>query len=60
MKYCKKCDDKLIVMDVGSSKSSLCELIADEKNRGRFVPSHPIAGTAYSGPESLATSSKRN
>ncbi len=39
-----------IIIDVGSTKNSLCELIRDHKKRGRFVAAHPLAGTEFSGP----------
>lgn len=40
-----------VVMDVGSTKASLISKISNHKNRGRFVGTHPMAGTEYSGPE---------
>ncbi len=39
-----------VVMDMGSTKQELCEVIARHPNRGRFVPTHPMWGTEYSGP----------
>lgn len=40
-----------VVMDAGSTKSPIC-LEADKyKNRGRFVATHPMWGTEFSGPE---------
>ena len=39
-----------IVMDVGSTKSSLINAVKDHPNRKSYVPSHPMAGTEYSGP----------
>ncbi|MDR2123205.1 MAG: prephenate dehydrogenase [Flavobacteriaceae bacterium] len=39
-----------IVMDVGSTKSSLMEKVKAHPNRKSYVPSHPMAGTEYSGP----------
>ncbi len=41
-----------IVMDMGSTKEELCEVIAQHARRGRFVATHPMWGTEYSGPES--------
>ncbi|MGM5631648.1 prephenate dehydrogenase [Apibacter raozihei] len=38
------------VMDVGSTKSSLIDAVRDHPNRKSYVPSHPMAGTEYSGP----------
>lgn len=42
------------LMDVGSTKSFL-KHITKHKNRGRFVASHPMAGTEYSGPEAAVS-----
>ena len=44
--------DKVIVMDVGSTKGGICELVRDHANRSNYIAAHPIAGTEYSGPES--------
>lgn len=43
--------DKQIVMDAGSTKSGVLESIHHHPKRGRFVASHPMWGTEYSGPE---------
>ncbi|HZZ75157.1 MAG TPA: prephenate dehydrogenase/arogenate dehydrogenase family protein, partial [Puia sp.] len=40
-----------IVVDAGSTKQALCELVSDHPNRSRFVASHPMWGTEYSGPD---------
>lgn len=40
-----------IVMDMGSTKEELCEVIAQHPARGRFVATHPMWGTEHSGPE---------
>lgn len=40
-----------VVMDVGSTKSGVLEVIKDHPKRGRLVASHPMWGTEYSGPE---------
>ncbi|WP_121354910.1 prephenate dehydrogenase [Flavisolibacter nicotianae] len=40
-----------VVMDAGSTKSGILELIKTHPNRGRFVATHPMWGTEYSGPE---------
>ena len=40
-----------IVVDAGSTKQALCAFLADHPNRMRFVASHPMWGTEYSGPE---------
>jgi prephenate dehydrogenase len=43
--------DKQAVMDVGSTKGSMLQTIAAHPKRGRFVATHPMWGTEYSGPE---------
>ncbi|GEP92198.1 prephenate dehydrogenase [Chitinophaga terrae (ex Kim and Jung 2007)] len=40
-----------VIMDVGSTKEKILELVAGHPNRGRFVAAHPMAGTEYSGPD---------
>jgi len=39
-----------VVIDAGSTKSSICKIISNHPNRGQFVAAHPIAGTENSGP----------
>ena len=39
------------VIDVGSIKEELCEMISQHPARGRFVATHPMWGTEHSGPE---------
>lgn len=41
--------DKQIVLDVGSTKETLLAELKNHKNRGRFVATHPMAGTEFSG-----------
>lgn len=43
--------DKQIVVDAGSTKLALCKAVANYPMRKRFVASHPMWGTEYSGPE---------
>ena len=38
------------VMDMGSIKEELCEVIEQHPSRGRFVATHPMWGTEFSGP----------
>jgi prephenate dehydrogenase len=40
-----------IVADAGSTKFALCKFISDHPRRTRFVATHPMWGTEYSGPE---------
>jgi prephenate dehydrogenase len=43
--------EKQIVADAGSTKYALCEALSDHPMRKRFVATHPMWGTEYSGPE---------
>lgn len=40
-----------VVIDVGSTKKSLIEAVGGHDKRSRFVATHPMWGTEYSGPE---------
>ena len=40
-----------IVVDAGSTKLALCKAVANYPMRARFVATHPMWGTEYSGPE---------
>lgn len=42
---------KQIVADAGSTKFALCDALANHPMRKRFVATHPMWGTEYSGPE---------
>lgn len=42
---------KQVAFDVGSTKNSICEAVANHPNRKRFVATHPMWGTENSGPE---------
>jgi len=44
--------EKVVVMDVGSTKQGICESIREHPRRKRYVATHPIAGTENSGPHS--------
>jgi len=39
-----------VVIDGGSTKTSICKSVANHPKRNQFVASHPIAGTENSGP----------
>jgi prephenate dehydrogenase len=43
-------DEHQIVIDVGSTKGSICQAIRHHRLRSRFVAAHPLAGTEFSGP----------
>src|SRR5690606_6298270 len=40
-----------VVIDMGSTKTNILNLISEHPKRGRYVAAHPMAGTEYSGPE---------
>jgi prephenate dehydrogenase len=42
--------DQTIVFDVGSTKTPICEALANHPKRRNFIAAHPIAGTEFSGP----------
>lgn len=43
--------DNQIVMDMGSTKSDVIEAVKNHPKRGRFVATHPMWGTEFSGPK---------
>lgn len=45
-----KIEPHQIVIDMGSTKSKICEALKNHPNRKQFIASHPIAGTENSGP----------
>ena len=42
--------ENTIVFEVGSTKTPICEAIANHPKRRNFIATHPIAGTEFSGP----------
>jgi prephenate dehydrogenase len=42
--------DNSIVFEVGSTKTPICEVVANHPRRRNFIATHPIAGTEFSGP----------
>ena len=49
-----------VVIDMGSTKSQLANLVKNHPNRGRFVASHPMWGTEYSGPTAAVETAFEN
>ena len=47
--------DQQVVMDMGSTKEKLLSVIDGHPKKGRFVASHPMWGTEYSGPEAAVS-----
>lgn len=52
--------DNQIVIDLGSTKSQLTEVVKGHKKRGRYVASHPMWGTEYSGPQAAVKGAFEN
>lgn len=52
VKVLNRIKDNQTVMDMGSVKTELADMISQHPKRGRFVATHPMWGTEYSGPES--------
>ena len=42
--------DKQIIIDVGSTKANIANIASQQERRGRFVATHPMWGTEFSGP----------
>ncbi len=49
-----------VVIDTGSTKSTICRAVANHPNRHQFVAAHPIAGTENSGPAAAFAGLFRN
>ena len=47
--------DQQVVIDMGSTKNHVTELLANHPKKGRFVATHPMWGTEYSGPEAAVS-----
>ena len=43
--------DNALVIDVGSTKKRICEVVKEHPKRRNFLAAHPIAGTEFSGPK---------
>ncbi|HSU29040.1 MAG TPA: prephenate dehydrogenase [Chitinophagaceae bacterium] len=52
--------DKQIVIDLGSTKEKLLEAIQGHPKRGRYVATHPMWGTEYSGPSAAVKGAFEN
>lgn len=46
-----KIGTETLIIDLGSTKSKLCQLVQDHPKRAQYLACHPIAGTEYSGPK---------
>ncbi len=54
-----KIDDQ-IVLDMGSTKSQLIDTVKNHPKRGRYVATHPMWGTEYSGPAAAVRGAYEN
>jgi prephenate dehydrogenase len=43
-------NDNALLIDVGSTKVSICKIVSLHPKRKQFLATHPIAGTEFSGP----------
>ena len=51
-----KVGENTLVVDLGSTKKPICDLVNSNQNRRKFLAAHPIAGTEFSGPISADSS----
>ena len=51
-----KVGENTLVVDLGSTKKPICDLVNSNQNRRKFLAAHPIAGTEFSGPKSADSS----
>lgn len=55
--------DKLtnqVIIDVGSTKANILRLVNEHPQRGRYVATHPMAGTEFSGPDAAIVNLYQN
>jgi prephenate dehydrogenase len=52
--------DQQIVIDLGSTKAQLINSLKDHPKRGRYVATHPMWGTEYSGPQAAVRGAYEN
>ena len=52
----EKVGENTLVIDLGSTKKPICDLVNSNQNRRKFLAAHPIAGTEFSGPMSADSS----
>ena len=51
-KILDKVGENTLVVDLGSTKKPICDIVSNNNNRSKFLAAHPIAGTEFSGPMS--------
>jgi prephenate dehydrogenase len=52
--------DQQIIIDLGSTKGQLISVSKDHPKRGRYVATHPMWGTEYSGPQAAVRGAYEN
>ena len=52
--------DRQVIMDVGSTKNAIADIASQSIKRGRFVATHPMWGTEFSGPEAAISGAFEN
>ncbi|MEK0422655.1 MAG: hypothetical protein RLZ95_565 [Bacteroidota bacterium] len=52
--------DQQIVFDLGSTKEAVAQIASAHVKKGRFVPTHPMWGTEYSGPSAAQSDAFEN
>jgi len=52
--------EKQVVVDLGSTKAQLVNAIKNHPKRGRYVATHPMWGTEYSGPQAAVRGAYEN
>lgn len=57
IKVLNRVTESQIVIDMGSTKEELCEMISLHPMRHRFVAMHPMWGTEFSGPQAATADS---
>ena len=57
IKVLNKVEPNQIVIDMGSTKEELCEIVSRHPSRNRFVATHPMWGTEFSGPDAATADS---
>ena len=57
IKVLNRVTESQIVIDMGSTKEELCEMISLHPMRHRFVATHPMWGTEFSGPQAATADS---
>lgn len=57
IKVLNRVTESQIVIDMGSTKEELCEMISLHPMRHRFVATHPMWGTEFSGPQAATVDS---